>query len=50
VRELFFVREIPDITGITLRENEKPYKGIRFEMTVQKWGYHFAVTDEKDIP
>jgi PAS domain S-box-containing protein len=31
---LIFVREILDITGITLRETGEPGKGARFEMTV----------------
>lgn len=36
VRGLFFVREILDITGITIRETGEPGKGVRFEMTVPK--------------
>ena len=34
MRSLIFVREILDITGITIRENGEPEKGARFEMTV----------------
>jgi PAS domain S-box-containing protein len=34
VRGLFFVREILDITGITIEETGEPGKGARFEMTV----------------
>jgi signal transduction histidine kinase len=33
---LIFVREILDITGITITENGEPGKGARFEMTVPK--------------
>ena len=33
---LFLVREIPDITGITIHETGEPGKGARFEMTVPK--------------
>ena len=33
---LIFVREILDITGITIRETGEPGKGARFEMTVPK--------------
>lgn len=36
VRSLFFVREILDITGITICETGEPGKGARFEMTVPK--------------
>ena len=36
VRSLFFIQEILDITGITIRENGEPGKGARFEMTVPK--------------
>jgi len=34
VRGLFFVREILDITGISIKENGEPDKGARFEMAV----------------
>jgi signal transduction histidine kinase len=34
VRGLFFIREILDITGVTIKENGEPGKGARFEMTV----------------
>jgi PAS domain S-box-containing protein len=36
MRSLIFVREILDITGITIRESGEPGKGARFEMTVPK--------------
>ena len=36
MRSLIFVREILDITGITIRETGEPVKGARFEMTVPK--------------
>jgi hypothetical protein len=36
VRGLFFVREILDITSITIKESGEPGKGARFEMTVPK--------------
>ena len=36
IRSLIFVREILDITGITIRETGEPGKGARFEMTVPK--------------
>ena len=36
MRSLIFVREILDITGITITENGEPGKGARFEMTVLK--------------
>jgi len=39
VRSLFFVREILDITGITIHETGEPGKGARFEMTVPKGAY-----------
>ena len=35
-RSLIFVREILDITGITIRETGEPGNGARFEMTVPK--------------
>jgi PAS domain S-box-containing protein len=34
IRSLIFVKEILDITGITIRETGEPGKGVRFEMTV----------------
>jgi signal transduction histidine kinase len=34
VRGLFFVREILDITGISIKETGEPGKGARFEMVV----------------
>ncbi len=42
VRGLFFVREILDITGITIRETGEPGKGARFEMTVPKGAYQLT--------
>jgi len=36
MRSLIFVREILDITGITISETGEPGKGARFEMTVPK--------------
>jgi len=36
IRGLFFVREILDITGITIRETGEPGKGARFELAVPK--------------
>ena len=39
MRSLIFVREILDITGITIRENGEPGNGARFEMTVPKGSY-----------
>jgi ligand-binding sensor protein len=39
MRSLIFVREILDITGITIRETGEPGKGARFEMIVPK-GMH----------
>ena len=36
---LIFVREILDITGITITETGEPGKGARFEMTVPKGMY-----------
>ena len=42
VRGLFFVREILDITGITITETGEPGKGARFEMTVPKGAWRIA--------
>jgi PAS domain S-box-containing protein len=39
--ELFLVREILSITGITIRETGIPGKGARFEMRVPKGAYRF---------
>ena len=39
--ELFLVREILSITGITIRETGEPGKGTRFEMMVPKGAYRF---------
>ena len=45
MRSLIFVREILDITGITIRETGEPGKGARFEMMVPKGAYR--LTDVK---
>ena len=42
VRGLFFVREILDITGITIRETGEPGKGARFEMIVPKGAWRMT--------
>jgi len=39
--ELFLVREILSITGITIQETGKEGKGARFEMRVPKGAYRF---------
>jgi len=39
--ELFLVREILSITGITIQETGVPEKGARFEMTVPKGAFRF---------
>ena len=39
MRSLIFVREILDITGITIKETGEPGKGVRFEMKVPKGSY-----------
>ncbi len=39
---LIFVREILDITGISIRETGEPGKGARFEMTVPKGAWRMA--------
>jgi signal transduction histidine kinase len=39
MRSLIFVREILDITGITIRETGEPGKGARFEIVVPKGAY-----------
>jgi PAS domain S-box-containing protein len=41
VRGLFFVREILDITGMTIRETGEPGKGVRFEIQVPSGIYRF---------
>ncbi len=48
VRGLFFVREILDITGITIRESGEPGRGARFEMTVPKGAYRYTGGPEED--
>lgn len=45
VRGLFFIREILDITNITIRETGEPGKGARFEITVPRGGYR--IEEEK---
>jgi len=42
VRGLFFVREILDITGITIRETGEPGKGARFEIMVPDGAWRFT--------
>jgi signal transduction histidine kinase len=42
VRGLVFVREILDITGITIRETGEPGKGARFEMMVPKGAWRMT--------
>ena len=42
MRSLIFVREILDITGITIRETGEPGKGARFEMTVPNGAWRNA--------
>jgi signal transduction histidine kinase len=44
MRSLVFVREILDITGITICENGEPGKGARFEIVVPKGAWRFAGT------
>ena len=39
---LFLSREILSITGITIRENGEPGKGVNFEILVPKGGYRFT--------
>jgi PAS domain S-box-containing protein len=38
---LFLIKEILAITGITITENGKPGKGVRFELLVPEGGYAF---------
>jgi signal transduction histidine kinase len=42
MRSLLFVREIFDITGITIKETGEPGKGARFEITVPKGAWRMA--------
>ncbi|MEI6293309.1 MAG: ATP-binding protein, partial [Methanomicrobiales archaeon] len=42
IRGLFFVREILDITGITIKETGEPGKGARFEIVVPKGMWRMA--------
>ena len=48
MRSLIFVREILDITGITIRETGEPGKGARFEITVPKGCYRNPDTKNKN--
>ena len=48
MRSLIFVREILDITGITIRENGEPGKGARFEITVPKGSYRNQDTKNRN--
>ncbi|MCX6683770.1 MAG: histidine kinase, partial [Methanoregula sp.] len=45
---LFLVREILSITGITIKENGSPGKGVRFEISIPKTGYR--IDQEKISP
>jgi PAS domain S-box-containing protein len=42
IRGLFFVREILDLTGITIQESGDPVRGVRFEITVPQGAYRLA--------
>ena len=42
MRSLIFVREILDITGITIKETGEPGKGARFEIMVPKGAWRMA--------
>lgn len=42
VRGLFFIREILDLTGITIQETGDPDRGVRFEITVPRGAYRIA--------
>jgi signal transduction histidine kinase len=44
---LFFSREILSITGITITENGKPGRGVRFEILVPKGLYKFTKAGTK---
>ncbi|MCX6692930.1 MAG: PAS domain S-box protein [Methanoregula sp.] len=41
---MFFIREIIDLSGMTITENGVPGKGARFEITVPKGMWRFTVT------
>ena len=43
MRSLIFVREILDITGITITETGEPGKGARFEMIVPKGAWRCSM-------
>ncbi|MCX6701222.1 MAG: hypothetical protein NTV68_15115, partial [Methanomicrobiales archaeon] len=45
---LIFVREILDITGITIKETGEQGEGARFEMAVSKGAYR-ENPDTKDV-
>ena len=45
IRSLIFVREILDITGITISENGEPGKGARFEITVPNGVWRMTPND-----
>ncbi|MCX6700473.1 MAG: PAS domain S-box protein [Methanomicrobiales archaeon] len=49
MKSLIFVREILDITGITIIETGEPGKGARFEMTVPKGAWRMAGTGTNDV-
>jgi PAS domain S-box-containing protein len=48
MRSLIFVREILDITGITICETGEPGKGARFEMTVPNGAFRYPGPDENE--
>ncbi len=47
VRGLFIIREIFDITGITIRETGEPGKGARFELVVPKGSWRIPGTGKE---
>jgi|APCry1669189101_1035198.scaffolds.fasta_scaffold05021_1 PAS domain S-box-containing protein len=47
MRSLIFVREILDITGITIKETGEPGKGARFEMVVPKGAWRITVAERR---
>ncbi|MEI7433591.1 MAG: CHASE4 domain-containing protein [Methanomicrobiales archaeon] len=44
---LIFVREILDITGISIQETGEPGKGVRFEITVPNGAYRMTVVSDQ---
>ena len=48
--ELFLVREILELTGISIQETGVPGKGVRFEITVPKGKYRISKTDPQNNP